>query len=822
MNASKRPNIDIGVELRSGVAHHQAGNYDQAEKHYQRILAVHSDHADALHLSGLIEHQRGNHQRAIRLIKAAIQNFSNSSFYHNNLGAIFKETGAMEDAIACYQKALQLQPDYAEAAYNLGSLLLIMGHLPDAMAWFETAIKIKPDYQDALSNLAAACNKANRPDDAILHCEKVLSLNPDNAVALNNLGNALLSKKRSDKAIACFQRSIDSEKNNPEAHSNLGNALHDLGQAEHALNSYKAALALDPMYGQAYNNMGIVLREMGRLKEAANCYRKAIQLRPEDSEAYHNMGNILKDQGQLNDAIAMYRNAIRYHAQSIDSHVNLGIALEDSGQAKEAIQSYLKALDIDPDYAKAYSHLVHQLLHVCAWDQLGPFNERLDELTMRALEEGEKPDEMPFLNLIRHAQPLLNYRVASAWSREVSRKVGDVPAFYAIGKNQNQTLNRKTQKITLGYISNNFKNHPTAHLVQGMFQYHDRSQFNVFCYSYGKDDKSRFRDNIKTSCDRFIDIREMDHIEAARRINDDGVDILIDLVGYMAANRLNIPAMRPAPIQVRWLGMAGTTGADFFDYLITDQVVSPEAHSPFYSEALVYMPDCYQINDNAQPLPDGGITRRDAGLPEAGVVLCSFCSRYKYDPVMFRVWLRILDQVEGSVLWLLGGNVDAERNLRQFAASNGVNCNRLIFANKIQREAHLQRLQLADVALDTRIVNGAITTSDALWAGVPLVTLQGDHFASRMSSSILSAAQLAELVTYTIEDYEGLCVRLATEPHTLNEIRQHLRRNRLTMPLFDTQRFVQHLESVFLKMVEIYSAGDEPRLISFSKKMIRT
>ena len=461
---------------------------------------------------------------------------------------------------------------------------------------------------------------------------------------------------------------------------------------------------------------------------------------------------------------------------------------------------------------------MHQLQHVCAWNQLDPFNERLDELTKCALEEGEKPDEMPFLNLIRHAQPLLNYRVARAWSREVSKQVRGVPAFGPQSNKPDLPLNKKTPKITLGYLSNNFKNHPTAHLVQGMFQYHDRSQFHVFCYSYGKDDKSRYREKIKTSCDGFIDIREMSHFEAARQIHDHRVDILIDLVGYMTANRLSIPAMRPAPIQARWLGLAGTTGADFFDYLITDEVVAPKAHSPFYSEALVYMPDCYQINDNTQPIPDGGVTRRDAGLPEEGVVFCSFCSRYKYEPIMFRTWLRILDQVKGSVLWLLGGNVEAEKNLRQFAISNGVDSDRLIFAEKIQREAHLQRLQLADLALDTRIVNGAITTSDALWAGVPLVTLQGDHFASRMSSSILMAAQLPELITHTIKDYEDLSVSLARDPNRLNDIRLYLRRSRLTMPLFNTQRFVHNLESAFIEMCEIYNSGDEPRQIRVTER----
>ena len=811
--------MDIARELKVGLAQHQSGNMDQAERHYHHILSVNPNHADALHLLGLVAYQRGNHERAIEYINKAIQSNRHCAFYYNNLGTALKSAGELGEAIVSYQKAIQLQPDYAEAAYNIGSLLMMMGKVTEAITWYEKAIGIKPDCVDAFSNLAAAYNTLKRPDDAISCCEKALAFNPDNAVALNNLGNAMMAKKKTDKAIACFQKSIDCEKNNPEAHCNLGNALHDLGKADKSLESYKKALALNPMYGQAYNNMGIVLREMGRLKEAANCYRKAMQLRPEDAEAYHNMGNILKDHGQLKQSTGMYRRALDRNPVSLDSHVNLGIALEEMGNPEEAIHSYLNALEIDPDSAKAYSHLVHQLQHICAWHQIEPFNEKLDALTLQALEEGVKPDEMPFLNLIRHADVSLNYRVAKAWSKEIDRQVSSNIAFYPAGHEPKKNTKKNDQKIAIGYLSNNFRNHPTAHLVQGMFEHHDRSRFSVFCYSYGKDDKSSYREKIRTSCDRFIDIREMSHIEAARRIHDDGVDILIDLVGYMAANRLSIPAMRPAPIQVRWLGLAGTTGADFFDYLITDQVVSPDAHSHFYSESLVYMPDCYQINDNSQPIPDRGVTRHDVGLPEEGVVFCSFCSRYKYDPVMFRTWLRILDQVKGSVLWLIGGNWDAERNLREYAISNGLNSDRLIFARKIQREAHLQRLQLADLALDTRIVNGAITTSDALWAGVPLVTLQGDHFASRMSSSILSAAELPELVTFTLNDYEILAVRLAKQPDCLGKIRKKLQSNRFRLPLFDTQQFVRYLETAFMKMVEIYYKGQLPKQIRVANQL---
>jgi protein O-GlcNAc transferase len=388
-----------------------------------------------------------------------------------------------------------------------------------------------------------------------------------------------------------------------------------------------------------------------------------------------------------------------------------------------------------------------------------------------------------------------------------------ISQFYPTRKGSTGVKKSKGSRITVGYLSNNFKNHPTAHLIQGMFRHHNREKFKVFCYSYGEDDQSSYRKKIKTECDQFIDLRMLSHAEAVRRIYDDRVDILIDLVGHMKANRLCIPALRPAPVQVRWLGLAGTTGADFIDYIITDPVVTPEEHTPFYSENFVYMPYCYQINDNTQAIPENGLKRTDFGLPAERFVFCSFSTRYKFDPVMFNTWMKILKKVPGSVLWVLGGSKTAEKNLTQAAESRGVNCNRLVFAEKIPRDQHLARLRLADLALDTRIVNGAITTSDALWSGVPVITLQGRHFASRMSSSILSAAGLPELVAHSLDDFETLAVRLAGESDELSVIRQKLAQNRFTIPLFDTPGFVRNLEIAFKKMWGIYVSGDSPRPI---------
>jgi protein O-GlcNAc transferase len=313
--------------------------------------------------------------------------------------------------------------------------------------------------------------------------------------------------------------------------------------------------------------------------------------------------------------------------------------------------------------------------------------------------------------------------------------------------------------------------------------------------------------------DQFIDIRESSHIDAAKRIYADGVDILVDLKGHTKGSRLGILACRAAPIQVHYLGYPGTTGADCIDYLITDRIVTPEEHAPYYSEKLVFLPHCYQVNDHQQEIASRNWNRETLGLPDKGFVFSSFNLPYKIDPVMFDCWMRILQQVPDSVLWLFGDNENTRYNLRQEAADRGVDPDRLVFAQKLEKAEHLSRLQWADLALDTRIVNGHTTTSDSLWAGVPVVVLQGGHFASRVSSSLLHAVGLSELVTYRLEEYEKIAVQLASRPSELKAVRLKLNSNRLKKPLFDTARFVRNLENAYRAMWRIFLEGRAPRQI---------
>ena len=379
-------------------------------------------------------------------------------------------------------------------------------------------------------------------------------------------------------------------------------------------------------------------------------------------------------------------------------------------------------------------------------------------------------------------------------------------------------LSRNKKKITIGYISANFRYHPMAHLLASLFKLHNRDDFNINCYSLGPDDKSIYRKRFMDDSDIFRDLRTLDHGDAAQQIYDDRVDILVDLMGYTQGNRMEIPALRPAPVQVRYMGLAGTTGGDFFDYIITDRIVTPKEQSVNYSEKFIHMPYTYQINDQNKKISDKPVSREMFGLPEDSFVFCSFNQSYKIDPLIFSSWMKILKKTGNSVLWLMPRNSTARQNLLSAAKRQGVDGQRLVFAERLPIEDHIARLRLADLALDTRTIGGAATTSDALWGGLPVITLLGKNFASRMSASILSAIGLEELVTNTIQEYTELAVNLANDSMGLDALRNRLKGNIGSMPLFDTSAFTVNLERAFKEIWAIYLSGEAPRIIDVKKE----
>jgi len=650
---------------------------------------------------------------------------------------------------------------------------------------------------------------AGNVQQAVTGFKKILKVHPNNITAINSLGIIHYHLKDYDSAIQYMKKLISINSHNSEALYILGHSMQEKGELDEAVPYYQKALQYNPDFSDAYYNLGTILQDKQRHDEAIFCYQKVCQINPADTDAYHNLGCLLQEKERFDEAMICYQKALQLNPNLADVYNNIGIILQDNEQPIEAVIACCKkALEINPDLDEAYNQLTYRMQQICSWHALESMTAKLDSLTRKALDMYKKPAESPFQSIVRRSDLSTQFAVAQSWSRYISSQMSILNIQFSFD-------DRRTEKtkIVLGYLSNDFRNHATAHLMLSLFGLHNRDEFAVFCYSYGRDDESSYRDRIQRDCDKFIDISGFSHPDAARCIYEDKVDILIDLKGYVQGSRMAISALRPAPVQVNYLGFPGTTGADFIDYIIVDEIVAPADYTQYYSEKFVYMPHCYQVNDYRQPISNKNFKKTDFGLPENCFLFCSFNQPYKIDPVIFDAWMKILHQVPESVLWLTFGNKIVEDNLRREAIARGIKAERLNFAERLPKAEHLARLRLADLILDTRIVNGHTTTSDALWAGVPVITLQGTHFASRVSSSILSAIGLHELIAGSIAEYEALAVRLAYTPAELQEIRQKILKNRLVAPLFDTPRFVRNLETAYKNMWKIFLAGEEPRQI---------
>lgn len=794
-------------DLEKAFVAHKSGNIELAYKLCKMVLKRKPQEADALHLMGVVVHQMGMTEKAFDYISQAISIKKENPIYYNSLGIVLKEVGRYGQSIKCYEKSIHLSHNYADPYYNLGTVYHALKNLEEAIGNYRNAIRINPSFAEACNNLGAALNEIGNFSEARESCLKAIRLKPDYPEAFNNLGNAQKELGEIEQAIRSYRSVIKISGECAETLGNLGNALCEAGNYDDALETYNRAIAIQPSNGKLYNNLGTLLRTQGKLDDAVACFEKSIRFMPRDVEAYHNLGNVYYDRSNYKSAIACYRKALTVDPHSVKSMINMSICFQENGDSNMAVDLFEQVLVLDPENEKACCHLVHEMYQRCQWDLLEPLNRKIDRFTYKRLKKGQRPEEMPFLNLIRCSDPSINYKVTQKWSDLL------VPAHLEPRDNPREVQYEKsTKKLTIGYLSNNFKNHPTAQLTWKIFGLHDRKQFNVNVYSYGEDDSSEHRKRIKSDCDKFTDIKLLGHWDAANCIYHDQVDILIDLVGYMRNHRLEIASLRPAPIQVRWLGMAGTTGVGFFDYLITDRIVTPSEEAHYYSEKFIYMPDTYQVNSGLFNESTTRFHRQDANLPEDGFVYCSFCSSYKIEPNVFDIWMNILKAVPKSVLWLLKSNDTVVSNLRKEAENRDVDPSRIIFAEKMPKENHLERLKMADLALDTLSVNGAATTSDALWAEVPVVTMKGTHFASRMSASILDAIGMEDLVCESQDGYEKKAIELGKNPLKSKMLKDRLRINLVEKPLFDAPRFVTHLESAYLKIWERYQAGKKPRI----------
>jgi len=769
---------------------------------------------------GVALQSQGRLHDAVACYQKALGLNPNFAEAHNNLGLAQRKLGLLDAAVASYHQALRLNPNFAEAHNNLGNALQNQHRFEEALASYHRALQLKPNYAEAHNNLGFALQSQNRLEEALASYHRALGLNSNFAEAHYNVGNALQSQGRLDEALASYRRALQLNPNLYGAHYNLGNVLQSQGQLDEAAAAYHQALRLNPNFAEAHSNLGSALQSQGRLEEAVACYRQALLLKPDFAEANNNLGLTLAELDRMDEAVACFRRVVQLKPDFADAHANLAGGLREQGQVVEAIACYRRAVQLEPSNPAVLAQLVSQLQQLCLWDHLGDLARRVIETVAIDAVRGSAAAAYPFMFLALPIATTAHQHLQCA-RRWVEQRLRLVRSPKSEVRSQDMGLRTSDfglrtsdfglRKITVGYVSADFHEHPIAHLIPELLEKHDRERFAIFGYSYGPDDGSSSRRRLAKACDRFVELRGASYMEAARRIEADEVDILVDLTGYTKQARTQILALRPAPIQVNYLGYPGTMAAPFIDYILVDDFIVPPDQQPYFTEKLVHLPGCYQVNDSQRQIADHTPSRAECGLPEAGFVFCCFNNTYKITPEIFEVWMGLLKTVPESVLWLLQDNPFAPANLRKEAGTQGVTSDRLVFAPRLPLAEHLARHRLADLFLDTASYNAHVTASDALWAGCPVLTISGQTFPSRVAGSLLRTIGLPELITTSLQQYQELALSLARDANRLDDLRARLQANRKASRLFDGGQVARRIEEAFLTMWKLHTSGEEPR-----------
>jgi predicted O-linked N-acetylglucosamine transferase (SPINDLY family) len=655
------------------------------------------------------------------------------------------------------------------------------------------ALDAPPPHQVVaqLYALAVAQQKAGSAAAAIQTYQRCLLLSPRSPEIHNNLGTALDQAGRLPEAAQCFQHALDLDPSYVRPLINLGKVLRLQGKPSEAVASVERALSFSPDNPSALTNLGFALADLGRRQDAIRALRRACELDPTLAEAHHGLGRVLLDSGGAAGALVSLERAVVLKPALLDACLLLATALLALHRLPEALQVVAAVLQRAPDSAEALAAGLNCSLKLCDWRTVARILERI-----RTLDHGTSHTQ-PFLLMAVSDDPEEHLEAARLRAATVAgdRVALPPPATW------------KHDRIRVAYVSGDFYTHATSFLLAEVLELHDRSAFEVFGVSFGPDDQSPLRRRVLAAFDQCLDARDRSDLEIATWLREHEIDIAVDLKGYTAYCRPGIFAHRPAPIQVNYLGYPGTMAAPFIDYLIADPFVIPEAERSFYTEEIIYLPGCYQPNDRQRLISPHIPTRREMALPEEGFVFCCFNNSWKITARVFDVWMRLLAGVPGSVLWLLEDNPSAVENLRREADARAIAPERLVFCGRVSNEAHLARHRLADLFLDTFPYNAHTTASDALWTGLPVVTFAGRTFASRVAGSLLHAVGLPDLVTTSLEEYEHLASKVASNPGHLAALRATLTSRPEALPLFDTPALCKHLESAYRHMLLLRSEG---------------
>ncbi|WP_372782469.1 tetratricopeptide repeat protein [Phenylobacterium sp.] len=647
----------------------------------------------------------------------------------------------------------------AEGCLQAGATHYAAGRLVEAEAAMREAVRLDPSNMGALANLGAVLRARRRPDEALDVYEAALAIEPDSAAVLINRANLLNDLRRWPQALESATQALATAPDNPAAHNARGNAQAGLGNRAEALASYRQALRAEPDSVSSLFNIAVSLRELGDVRAALETYTRILAIDP---------------------GFAM-------------GHAGQGNAFAQLTRWTEAAAAYERAYALDPDQPYAAGQRLHARMKICDWRD---FDGVVADLAERI--SAGKPAATPF----SIAAAPLSARQQLACARTYAAKrfaVSARPAGAAPG-----------ERIRVGYFSADFHDHATAYLMAEMLELHDREAFEITAFSYGRSSQTPIRARLQAACERFFDVRALGAGTIRDMARQLSLDIAVDLKGFTTNSRPEIFAAGVAPLQVSFLGYPMTTGAPFIDYLIADRVLIEAGDRDLYSEKVAWLPGCYQPNDRKRAIAERATTRADHGLPPDAFVFASFNGSYKITPAVFEVWAELLRALPDAVLWLIRDDATATRNLRQAAAAAGIDPGRLVFAPFRPLAEHLERLGHADLFLGSFPYTAHTTASDALWAGLPLLTRKGETFASRVAASLLTAVGLPEMAVETVADYKAAALALARAPERLQAIRAKLAAAWTTSVLFDTPAYVRGLEDAYRRMHERRLAGLPP------------
>ena len=682
----------------------------------------------------------------------------------HHLGVIAKQCGNNKLAVELIGKALAIKPNYAEAHNNLGNVLYAERNLKEAIANFQKALAIMPEYAQAHNNLGNAYEAQGKLKKAIACYKRALAIEPNYAQAFNNLGNVRIAQRKFEAAVSCFKRALEIEPSLAEIHNNLGNALHSQGKLEEAIVSYERAFSIDPNYAEALNNLGNSLSAQGKLREAVSSYERALELKPDYARAHLNLGNVHMAQYKFDEAISSYKRSIEIKPNNDDAHRNLGNVLNKQGKVEEAVESYKRALAINPESISTHSAML---------------------MTLHYLPDIE--DKVIFKEHIKWAE----------------KHVAQIRALTKFNR-----AKKSKPRLRVGYLSPDFRKHSVAYFVEPILEHHDKEHFEIFCYALVAN-PDETTDRLKHLTEHWRSVENHSYDEIVKRIRDDRIDLLVDLAGHTVNNRLMVFAYKPAPVQLSYLGYPNTTGLTTIDYRLTDVFADPPTKKDrMYTEKLIRLEPtawCYRPMGSVPEVSELPAKENDY------ITFGSFSMFYKLNGKVLSLWAHLLTQIAGSRLTLKAKSM-ADSSVRksvikQFADFGIVEERISLKSHEPSYEQHLENYREIDIALDPFPYHGTTTTCEALFMGVPVITLEGEEHRSRVGVSLLKQVGLENLIAKTPENYVGIACSLASETEALAELRKNLRARMENSPLMDEAGFTKRLEAVYQEMWQKWVRG---------------